>query len=832
MSKQPNKQKSAKHLTEEKPLVPKKYETPILLALLLVLLVTFFNKAIFDNKVFMSPDISASKGLNTFVGQANSEGVFPLWIPYIFSGMPSFASLLTSGRRWYDLTLEVWLKFDEGLSHILINPDVGWVLVYYLLFGIGMFFLIRKFGLGKFPAFFSATATLFSTFIINWIMVGHNTKIAAIAFFPFIFLVVIELTQGFKWLNLVWLALLLHLEFQSTHIQMIFYSYFAIAIYLICIFIKNLVKHENVRGTLRSAGLLILASVYAILMSSDLYFSTYEYSKYSIRGASPIVKTQEDVSNTGGGLDYQYATNWSFAPEEIAVFFVPSFYGSGDITYNGPLSNNREVHVNTYFGPEPFMVAPPYIGAIVIFFAIIGFLKSRKNPMVIVSLVVIIVSLLVSFGREFPLVYDLMYNYFPYFNKFRSPSMILVLVHIFVPIVAAFGVEAVMKARETSDEAFARKMLIMIAVFGGAIFLALVGQGALQDYYHGVIQSEGRQVSDAAFTLLFDNMTGDLYTALVICLLASAVAYFSIRRKMTFLVSSSAISILLIFDLWRPDYRPMQLYDRKTEADQFATPDYVPVIKQDTTLYRVLLLEGGQPATSNDLAYYSIQGANGYSGAKIRIYQDMIDVDGLTNPNVMKLLGIKYVITEKPDASIGKVIFSGSRTVEERSDYLPRAYFVNDYKVSTGLGILNSLRAGEFDPAKTALFMEDPKLNIDPPDTGSYVRFTSYKLQSMTMEAKATGNNLLLLSEVYYPAGWKAYIDGKPTRIYRADYFLRAILVPKGEHTISLEFKPRIYTLGRNLTLWSNGIIVLLIIGTIPGLVMKRKKKQEPQAAA
>ena len=828
MSKQPNKQKKEKKAVQEKLLVPEKYETPIFIALIFILLIIFLNKAFFENKVFMSGDISASKSLQTFLDQAHKENVFPLWIPYIFSGMPSFASLLTGGSRWYDLIASAWGIIDHYLAVLMINQDVGWVTVYYFLFGIGLFVLLRRLGLTKFASFFGTTAAVFSTFIIIWIMVGHNTKIAAMAFFPFILLLVMELTQRFRWWYLVGLAIALHEQFQSTHIQMVFYSYLALGIYLLYVLLRNLVKKEKITGTVRAGVLLVAASVIAVLMSADLYFSTYQYSKYSIRGSSPIVQTPQDKAQMGGGLDYEYATNWSFSPKETITFFIPSFYGFGDYEYNGPLSNNQPVHVNTYFGPQPFTDAPQYMGVIVLILAVIGFVRNRRNPFVVFSLIVIVFSLLISFGREFPLVYDLMYNYFPYFNKFRVPSMILVLVQIFVPVLAAFGVDTIAKARGNNDSALAKKMLIWTGVFGGLLLLTLLLQGAIQDFYNGVIQGSGKQIPQQIYSLLFDNMINDLYVSLFICLLTTGVIYFYLKRRITSLVGGAALTVILLFDLWRVDYKPMQLHDRKTQEEQFATPDYVRFIENDKGLYRVLQLQNGQPMTSNDLAYYLIQDASGYSGAKLRIYQDMIDVVGLTNPNAMRLLGIKYVITDKPDPAFGKVAFTGSRIVEENDNSLPRAFFVDGYKIASGLQILNSLRTGSFDPSKTVYFENDPKLTIDVPDTSASVHFEDYEIQSMKIRVKASGNNLLLLSEVYYPAGWNAYIDGKPTQIYKADYFLRALIVPKGVHEIELKFEPKMYLLGRNLSLGTNGIIVLLLIGTLPGAIMKRRKKQNP----
>ncbi len=828
MSKHSSKRGSEKKVVQEKSVVPQKYETPILIALILILLIVFLHSAFFENKVFMSVDINASRSMHAFLDQAKSEGVFPLWIPYIFSGMPSFASLLTTGSRWYDLVGTIWESIDHFIAALMVNQDVGWVTVYYFLFGIGLFLLARRLGLGKYAAFFGAIATLFSTFIIDWIMAGHNTKIAAIAFFPFILLLIMEFVHRFKWSYLLGLIVALHLQFSATHIQMIFYSYFALAIYLIYMLVRGLAKKEKLSGVIRAGLLLLGASAVAFVMSGDVYLSTYQYSKYSIRGAPPLVETATDKGTPSGGLDYEYATNWSFSPKELASFFVPSFYGFGDIEYNGPLSNNQTVRVNTYFGPEPFMEASPYMGVIVILLAFVGFIRNRKNPFVIFSLIVIFLALLISFGREFPLVYDLMFNYFPYFNKFRSPNMILILVQIFIPILAAFGLNSIAEARQKADPVLARKMLISAGVFGGLILVALVMRGTLQDFYEGVIQT-GRFANSPqqVHALLFDNMMNDLYVSLFICMLTAALASFYIRRRVTTLVAGTGFTLLLILDLWRVDYRPMQLHNRKTQAEQFATPDYVKFIKEDTGLYRVLQLQDGQPATSNDLAYYLLQDAGGYSAAKIRIYQDMIDVDGLTNPNMMKLLGIKYIITNKPQPGLGRVVFTGTEAVEENTNILPRAFFVDNYKVAAGLDILNSMKESSFDPGKTVYFMEDPHLKVDVPDSSASVKFQDYKLQTMNLRVNASGNNLLLLSEVYYPAGWNAYIDGKPTQIYRADYFLRALMVPKGVHEIELKFEPRMYALGKTLSLGTNVAVLLLAIGMVPGIIIRIRSRKK-----
>ncbi len=837
MGKRPNKRKAAKKSVHPKPLVPEKYETPIFIALMIILLIAFLHQAFFDNKVFISNDINASKSLQTFVDQSKSQGVFPLWIPYVFSGMPSFASLLVGGNRWYDLFPTVWGWIDQAIATILVNKDVGWVLTYYFLFGIGLCVLIRRLGLPKFAAFFGATATLFSTYIIIWIMVGHNTKIAAIAFFPFILLLVMELAKEFRWSYLLALIVAIHLQFQSTHIQMIFYSYLAIGVFLITMLVRNALKKDGITGTVRATVLFVVASAIAFVMSADLYFSVYQYSKYSIRGSSPIVQTAGNTAHNGGGLDYEYATNWSFAPEELATFVDPWFYGFGNIVYKGTFSGGREVRPYTYFGPEIFTDAPEYMGIIVLLLAVIGFIKNRRNPFVLFSMAVIVISLFIAFGKELPIVYNLMFYHFPYFNKFRAPDMILVLVQVFVPILAAFGIDTIIKARENPDLLPAKRMLEWTGVFGGLVLLSLVFQDAIKDMYLPLVQANAAKIAGANRIpeqqvssilipqIIFPNMMSGLYAALTLCFLTTGTIYLYLRRNISLMLLGALLTVMLLFDLWRVDYQPMQMFSRRVQSEQFATPDYVNFIKQDTGLYRVLPLQEGQPTTSNDLAYYGLQDASGYSGAKLRIYQDMLDVVGLTNSNIMRLLDIKYVITGRPDTAYGRIVFSGSEAVEENDNILPRAFFVDGYRIANGLQILNSLRTGAFDPGRIAYFETDPHRAVQQPEQGASIQFQHYGLQSMKMKVAATGNNLMVLSEVYYPAGWNAFVDGKPATIYKTDYFLRGIFLTRGVHEVEFRFEPKVYAVGKTLALASNGIVAVGLLILLASNLLRRRQR-------
>lgn len=814
-------------LTQEKPLIPEKYETPAFIILILILLVVFFNKAFFQGKIFVSPDVLSPMSFQSYLHQAGKEHIFPLWIPYVFSGMPSFASLMTAGTRWYDVTNYLSGQVVHILSVVMGNPDVAWAVIYYFFFGAGIFLLMRRLGLSKFAGFFAAIATLFTMYIIIWVMVGHGTKIITMSFFPYIFLFLFELSRKFRWSYFIALVLAVHLMLEGSHIQMIYYTLMTLALYFVYNLVVSLVKKENVSGLVKNALVLAAAGLIAFAMSSDKYMSILEYTKYSIRGSQPIAQNTASNPKSGAGLDYDYATNWSFSPEELTTFFVPSFYGFGDFTYNGPLSNNQPVRVNTYFGQMPFTDAPEYMGVITLILAAIGFMRNRKNRFVQFSLVAAILALLVSFGRTVPIVFDLMFYHLPYFNRFRSPSMILVLVQIFVPILAAYGIDSITSARTSGDKAFTKKVMIWGGIFVGLLLLSLLFNGSIRDFYYGIIESS-HKMSTQVYPVLFDNMIGDLYIFFFISAVTCGIIYFYTAGKLKTVPAFTALVIVLLFDMWRVDVKPMQYGSKASLKEQFAKPDYISYIQQDTSLYRVLQLQNLQPMTSNFLSYFSLQNAYGYSAAKLRNYQNMMDVAGITNPNVLRLLGVKYIVSNQPDSLLGQVVFRGSQLVIRNDNILPRAFFVSNYEVAPALTILESLRDGSFDPAKTVYFVTDPHIQIDAPDSGASVKFKDYKLQSMTLKVHATGNNFLVLSEVYYPRGWEAFIDGKRTEIYQSDYFLRGIDVPKGNHIVKLEFHPVTYYAGRDMSLGTNILLLVGLIGIVSysGLSKKRKRSQ------
>jgi hypothetical protein len=813
--KQVLRQKSTKPVDEN--ILPKKYETWICIGIIILSLLVFYNEIIFKGKVVMASD-TINAGAGNVTGTSNE---FPLWTPYVFSGMPSYGSLMTTGDRWFDLSKRIWDYIQMIFGQFILGE--GWLIFYYFVFGLAMFLFMLNRGHNKLISAFTAIALIFSTTISGWLLVGHNTKLLAIVFFPFALLLVDKIIQKMNWFYAMVLIVVLHLIFESTHLQMVLYIYIFLGIYLAYSFLRSIKNKEKLIGLTRSIAVLIVTSGIAFALSADRYLSVWEYSKYSIRGTSPLIMDSKVRSTTGegGGLSYDYATNWSFSPGEVMTFFIPGFYGSGTYNYKGILTNNQQAKINTYFGPMMSVDAPQYMGILVLVLALIGFYYHRKDIFVQVLFIISIFSLFLSFGRELPVLYNLMFYHFPFFDKFRVPVMVLILLQVSIAIMAGYGLTSIIDIYKNNTEKTKKKFLYVTLISIGILLICLAGKSVINDIYRGIFDGAVKSNTDNGFIqqlmfykskypgefsninnlyyeTIFSNMMNDLYFSIIVVGVFFAITYLLLKRIINLKIFYLAILIILVVDLWRIDYRPFQSSTKKEKTDLFTKPEFTEFLEKDKSLYRVLELDNNGPNTSNMLGNWNLQSIYGYSAAKLRIYQDVNEIcHNPVNPFLWNLLNMKYLISKNVYAdSILHLVYAGqekeSYKIMENRYCLPRAFFVNRYEVKDKLSIVYGLRDGTFNPGDVAYFESDPGIKVDPVDQTATVKVTNFNNHYITMEASASGNNLLFVSEIYYPAGWKAFIDGVETPIYKTNYIFRSVIVPKGNHKIEMKFEPEI----------------------------------------
>jgi Bacterial membrane protein YfhO len=866
--------------------IPEKWRDPVAILFIFLSLLIFFRGVLDSTHVFNAGDNVAFDALRPFITSAQAEGYsMPQWIPNIFTGMPAFSALVVTGSRTYDLVHEIFTIVQNIPAAISPNEDAMVHIWHYFIFGLGMYLLMRVTrNTSRIVALFAAFSAIFSTWIITYIMIGHNTKIYAVMAMPYIFMAIERLrAQRMEWQSLVfWCAVLatsIHILLESIHMQMIFYIACAVLIYfLTSLVVEYTRKSEQSRAhhigpLVRSGILTLLMAGIAFCMSADRYLSSLAYEPYSIRGNAPI----QDVQNTAaqnkksvneattesGGLDWGYATAWSFSPQEIITFIIPGYYGFGKMPYTGGELNIPEgERIPTYWGQMNGTDAANYTGIVVFVLAIVGIFTLWKRDRLVPPLTIItIFAILLSFGGNWPILFRPMFNYFPLLNKFRAPMMALVLMQLAFPILAALTLEEILRAWKMKSDAEDSRLqkYFKYALYASGAFLAIsvVFRGVITSSVTSGIQAaiqKGKlpQGYDALKDFISSTAANDALIGGLLATAACLLVYFFLKRKLSPLIMAVGILALTVVDQWRIDSRPMQIETKDDYASNFQTHDYLQFIQQDKSLYRVTDLTEGQP--SNALVSYGIQTAGGYHAAKMREFQDVVDEtgneqgNGIFNPFMFNLLNTKYIVANgglsqdqsrfiprfqskepPPPGENGKPGIAD--IVWENPQALPRAFFAYRYEMKPKLDILHAMHDGTFNPRDVMYFDETPKdmpaLATTPIDTAAETVTMDYKDQDITMHTKTSGNRLIFMSDAWYP-DWTATVDGKPTPIYRADYAFRAIVAPAGTHEIKLTYYDSHYVMGRTISLTTNALALIAFgIGITGFTYSKRRKRPE-----
>jgi hypothetical protein len=832
---------STKTTTENRQLIPLKFQHFAAIAVIYLSIIIFFSAMVFDGKTYVTSDSIPT--WKTFLSDAQIEGSPALWNPYIFCGFPGYAALSYPIPEAYDITTIIWEKIGRGILSFFFFKEgkTGAYLLFYLLYGIGMYFLSYRFLKNKPVSVVVALMAVYATYVALLIMMGHITKLAVLAIFPFVFLIVDKLREKFNLILAFVLPLCIRVMLEPGHMQYIFYIYLAFGIYFLYFLVRSLVRKENVKNLLVSGVTLLLATGIAFLMGATQHLSTLEYNPYSMRGANPIqtTATESDNKTVSGGLDYKYATDYSFSPGEIMTFFIPSWYGFGPLPYKGQLTQNQETHLYLYLGPSPIVDGPQYMGIITIVLAGIGFYRNRKNPLVQYLGIVTVFALLVSFGREFSLVYDLMFKYFPMFNKFRVPVIILMLVQFCIPLLAGYGIVSFLQfSKKENNPIQEKRWKYLFLGFTGALLISVIGKDLIKSIYSSFfpLQEVGKvlarsygQLDTTVISMLYDHIVSSICTditiGLVLLMIVFGLFYAFQKNKIRFSLFYSILALVVLIDLWRIAAKPHDPVTQQEAENVIAKPMYVDLLKQDTTQYRVLKLSNGQPIYDNSLALWRIHSAYGYHGAKMRIYQDMVDAAGIKNPLVWQLMNVKYIITDKEESSpmLAEVYQDKNTHVYAFRYWLPHAFFVDSLAIADGMTTLKNIASVSFNPQNIGYALEKIGSKIDPPQKDAKASIVKYGTQDLEILVHSTGNNLLFLSDTYYPKGWKAFIDGKETEILRLNYLFRGVIVPEGTHKLTMKFEPQMFYLGKQISLWITLFIYCVLIAV--GIIHWRKTR-------
>ncbi|NBC18790.1 MAG: YfhO family protein, partial [Bacteroidetes bacterium] len=607
------------------------------------------------------------------------------------------------------------------------------------------------------------------------------------------------------------------------------------------------VRNDRWKPFLRTTGWLALGSLLALAMVAQPYLSVAEYKDFSIRGAASGGAAGE------GALAWDYAMGWSQGVGELVTLLIADAYGGGQ----------------AYWGPKPFTAGPHYVGGVVLLLAILALWRLRTNVVWALGLGTVLMMLF-SLGEHFELLNRPMFEFFPLFDAFRVPETWLSIAALALALLAAFGVYYLARP-EPTDEASATKTKHIYIVSGGMVGLVLlliVFRGALFDFekpgeYQQVVQQVAAsndvapndpRVARAAEQYLAQmesdrkaRFSDDAQRTLIFLIFAAAVLSAYRREWIPGWTMQVLLALLVVVDLWGVDRRYFSEDDLRRAQDPddlIAKYDFDQFLLERQAeaggpgAFRVLSLESGNPMVNARPSFYH-ESIGGYHGAKLRLFQDYIDhvfmTDrGLPSENALDLLNVRYIIARGvlPET---EPVFQSEQTrqvVLRNPDAVPRAFLVGDAEVVASPDAMwDRLQSSDFDPRATALLSEAIDFDPAPLDSMSRADVTldAYGPREIRWTVSTDAPRLLVASEVYYPAGWNAYVDGEPSPIYRANYLLRAVPIPAGEHEVVMRFEPTSYRRG----LWISGIATALTYGgvlVLVGLHWWRREDEEAPA--
>ncbi|MCQ2116749.1 MAG: hypothetical protein MJY76_01230 [Bacteroidales bacterium] len=882
---------------------------PYIIAIVAFIVVAYaYTPEVFSGKVVNQSDISSWKGMAQEIVSWNEShpGERALWTNSMFGGMPATTiSVIYHG----DATQTFYNFLQTGqrpASYLLISM-------------IGAFLLFLAFGVSVPLAAFGAIAVSFCSYNMQIIQVGHNTKMMAIAFMPWVLAAVVHAYRNAPFWGSLFFAFALSFQIKANHPQISYYLAMIIlgfAIWQLC----GAIKRKAFPRFIKTSVMLLVAGAIGIACNVNQLWPTYEYSAHSMRGGSELTVTPQDkeaviananhaassnhaslteskeetvtaMDGTGSqsrkGLDLEYATQWSYGIGETLDLMIPNLYGGASA---GALTKDSETYkllvgsgyppkqaeqiiqaLPLYWGPQPFTAGPMYMGALTIFLCILGFFILRGGIRWWVGSVGII-AIFLGWGYHFMSASELFFNYMPMYNKFRTVSMILVILQILIPIMAVLALDKVLYQRNVLESANGnnenlnptdlKKALLWSLGITGGISLILWLIPSLAGSFSS--EADANYPDELAATLAADRMSllkADALRSLVFILLSATAVWGYTKGWFKRSYALAALIVLVLVDLWTIDKRYLnnEHFVTQKEFTNVLEPRAVDqMILQDTDPdYRVLDLSVN--TFNNAYTSYHHKTIGGYSPAKMQRYQDMIDwyilpeISSITNElngaatvaqaqeqlgwhPVLSMLNTRYLIVGADNPPLVNQYALGNAWYV--SKLIPAKTANEEISLLSTINPANMAIVDSNTIAPADLTFEAPAADStesiadDNATDGSIIALSEYSPNRLVYEFKSETRQPAIFSEIYYAPGWKAYLtmngsaetDKKELDIFRADYILRGVMVPEGAGKIEFVFEPECFSKGELCSKASSWLLVILLMGAISVTILRRKK--------
>jgi hypothetical protein len=811
---------------------------PHLIAILVFLLVSIlFCKPALEGNVLNQHDIVGWKGMaqNAFEYKAK-HGHFPLWNPALFSGMPN-----------YQVAMEIKSIIPGSLLKIFAL-GMPKPINFFFLACICFYILCLALRTRPVVAIFGALSFAFATYNPVIISAGHETKMLAIAFMPLALAGLILSFEKKYWLGLALTTMGAYVEIGVNHPQINFY-FFLVAVAVTLSYLFTWIKNKDWKHIAIAGGITAVAAITAVAGNALTLLTTSEYAKYTMRGGKDINIDGDKVTAVKtSGLDTSYAFQYSLGKAEATVVMMPNAFGGNSgktfdensnvydkLVKRGIPENNAMQIVSglpKYWGGiEPSTSGPPYQGVIVCLLALIGFVLYKK-PLRWGLLAVSLLAILMAWGRYLPGFNTFLFNHLPLYNKFRAPSMTMVITQFTFPIIAVLGLQYLLY-RDKSRELLKADFKKILYVLGGLTAL-LVLMYVMMDYSAGIDKlilgnKWDNSGTDEAGRLILSGIKADrkamfggqLLRTIGFIILVLGVLYMYIRNILKPLIVALVFLAVSTLDLLVVDNEYLNA-DHYISKDDITSTNFTPSaidqqILQDTSdqrNFRVFNMASDTYAES--LTSYFHKSVGGYHPAKLRIYQDVIEkyLAERPSPNVLNMLNAKYIIVQDPQ--------SGQSRLIPNPEAFGNCWLVKNVKlVDDRVAAIVAL--GNTNLKDTAIVEKIFGKNVVAPqwDSTSSIRMTKFDNDAIEYEAVCHGPQFAVFSEIYYPAGWNAYIDGKKTDYCNANYILRGISIPAGNHTVKFVFEPTTVKKGRSIMFIASIFIMLFFLG---GLFMAWKE--------
>ena len=807
----------------------------------------YFFPADIEGRILYRHDSSAVRGAGQEAHEYEERtGKVTRWTNALFGGMPTYQTA-PSYKSSTPLNTAI------TAYHLWLPENVWYVFVYLL----GFYILLRAFDFRWYLATLGAIIWAFSSYFFIIIAAGHIWKVMALAYLPPMIAGIVLAYRGKYLSGLVVTAVFAAFEIKANHVQMTYYYLFVIAALVIAYMIEG-IRQKNYRHLLKATAACVVAALIAVCLNISNLYHTWQYSKESMRSASELVKKNAD-NQTSSGLDRDYITQWSYGIDETWTLLVPNTKGGASV----PLSDSKIAmqHADNYYlgiyqqlgqywGNQPMTAGPVYVGAFVLMLFVLG-LFIVKGPMKWALLAVTILSILLSWGRNFMPFTDFFLDYVPMYAKFRTVASILVIAEFTIPLLAMLALKKIVDEPELLKEK-AKWLYISFVLTGGvALLFALMPKLFFPDFISvSELQAMAQIPADQAAPLI-QNLTemrvavftADCWRSFWIIVIGTACLLLYKYRKIRVEWMTVALVVLCLFDMWQVNKRYLNdsmFVPATVREAPIAKTQAIDHILQDKSLdFRVLNL-ATSTFNENETSFY-LKSIGGYHAAKLRRYQELVDayiqkemsgvisaiskaggdmtqVKGDSVYPVLNMLNTKYFILP----------LQGGQSVPLENPYTyGNAWFVNHVRyVANANEELDAI--GSLDLRHEAVADQKFKEQLGesvPQDTVSlsFVRIKTYEPNQLTYEVESAKGGVVVFSEIYYP-GWTATVDGVEQELGRVNYVLRALQVKPGKHEVVLSFFPK--SIDHTETIAYISYVVLLLLILWLGWTTYRRRRQ------